>query len=230
MAQARSAPQRLRAAAPAPPPVPVVQRAVAPPPPRAGRVAQRAVATTPDPTGLPISQRPVVTCTMGQGVSAYLDKAVLYSSGFSTCTPIVLFNESKRYGGLFHFAAEDMKNQSKALWSFYSRVQPTAIYIGDRSVAPDSQHGHDVSQSDTEALVGLFTGMCGFKGKCEMLTVRAQQYYVTLGADDALWVTPDWPKASNVDIDFSKSKAPPIPPSASAANIRMVGQNLYEKK
>lgn len=215
-----------------PAPHSTAQRKPVPPTGRRGAsaVIQRAVLTTStNSTGLPMAQRPVVKCTMGQGVIGQLDKVVLHSDRFSSCTPIILFNADSGRGGLFHFAAEQLAPQRSALWGIFAAVTPTEIWIGDRSVTSTGMGLYDAAQTDPQALKEYFEQECLYPGKIAMLALRAQQYYVTADDKGELLILLERPKASDVDIDYTFDKKPDIPETAKDAMFGVVlfGKNRW---
>jgi hypothetical protein len=193
----------------------------------AGRIGiiQRAVIGT----AVPMKQRPVVKCTMGQGVTGTLDRVVLYSAGFSTCTPVIMFNEKSRCGGLFHFAAGRLDLQGMALGKVHDALVPSVIFIGDRSIKNKSSiKALDEPIEDVAEITNFLKDQ--WMGFCEIntLELRARQYYVTLDEGGKLLITPDWPGASAIDIDFTTTNKPKIDTSVAAitTDVLMFGKNL----
>lgn len=75
-----------------------------------------------------LADRIVLECAMGQGIYADLRSYALFSGGFSSCTPVVLWN-GKAMAGLFHWAA-GADEQADALLEVVSAVEPTHVFIG----------------------------------------------------------------------------------------------------
>lgn len=189
------------------------------------RAVQRAVTTT---TAAP---RPVVECTMGQGVQGSLERVVLHSRRFSTCTPIVMFNDMTWVGGLFHYAAGDFKAQQGPLSSLMNRILPSLIYIGKRAVDSTIGGAFDRTEAETSddfEIIAKFLKVKGYDGEIKTLG-RAAQYYVWLDSSNKLQITYDLPKGTGDWIDFTYSKTPTIPSTAAAAmkDVVLFGQNLY---
>src|SRR5262245_16009614 len=65
---------------------------------------------------------------MRRGVAASLNTYDLYSPGFADCSPVVMFNNTTRSCGLFHFYAGKMEEQSQLLKDMANEVSPTVIY------------------------------------------------------------------------------------------------------
>lgn len=133
---------------------------------------------------IPLGERVLVACTMGQGVAADLARFVLHSEDFSSCTAIVLFNADTGMGGLFHFAAgfagkKDKTPQSDELRTLFNRVAPTQIHIDFRSQMP----------RDFADLSAFFVKGCGFSGRI-VQQKEAGSCHAYLGDQGQLRITP----------------------------------------
>lgn len=204
-----------------------VQRQGAPLPPRlalrrAGVVQRAEVSLT-----VPKAKRPVVKCTMGQGVTGYLDRVVLASDRFSSCSPIVLYNEKTRFAGLFHYYAKGLAKQEDALRAFYARVQPTVIYLNDRSVKfewmTEISRDHEVQQE-------FFEDVCDFQGKIVMIERKGDSYAVTL--DNAGKVVIADSSVLSIHLDYTYGKPEPVakmPLSGGELETALEGVDLFGK-
>lgn len=90
-----------------------------------------------------------------------------------------MFNSVNNLGSLFHFPAGALDEQRGNLTAAYGRVNPTHIYLNDRTVPTD----YAVAQSsDLPGLRHFFTTDLGFAGNLTAIALRSDQYAVTLGA------------------------------------------------
>ena len=127
---------------------------------------------------LPLHQRPKASLTMGQGLVVDLGQMILFSDEFSTCSPVVMFNQATRAGCLFHFPAGGIGRMRPHLNMAYGRVVPTHVYLNDRTI----NLGDSVPQtSDVQPLRDFFRQEMGFAGALQMIALRSNQYAVTLG-------------------------------------------------
>lgn len=56
----------------------------------------------------PINDRPRIMVAMGQGAVVHSDHYQLYSDSFSTCSPLIFYNEETKMIGLFHVPCPDI--------------------------------------------------------------------------------------------------------------------------
>jgi hypothetical protein len=221
----RAPPARHIGVAPAPALAVQRQRRVA----GTGRVGiiQRAAATS---SAIPQSKRPVVKCTMGQGVTGYLDRVVLASDQFSTCSPIIMYNAKSRFAGLFHFAASGLEKQKVSLRTLHDRVRPTVIYLNDRSVKFEwmKRISHDhVEQQE------FFEDECGYTGKFVMIAVKGDSYAVTL--DDADEILLSNTTEFTAELDYSSNQPNWVTSTSLSGGeldkalegVGLVGKNLW---
>jgi hypothetical protein len=207
-----------------------VQRRHQPVPPRVGSrragVVQRAEVSL----KVPKAKRPVVKCTMGQGITGYLDRVVLASDRFSSCSPIILYNAKTRFAGLFHFYAKGLAKQKDSLLALYDRVRPTVIYLSDRSVRFEWQtqisHDHEDQQE-------FFEEKCAFEGEFIMLARRGDSYAATL--DDAGEVVVTDSSLLSIHLDYTydkpewaaKSSLSSSELETSIEGVELFGKNLW---
>jgi hypothetical protein len=125
---------------------------------------------------IPKMNRPTAELTMGQGVAVDLGQMILFSDEFSSCSPIVLFNATTRIGSLFHFPANRLEAQRGNLQAMYNHVQPTHIYLNDRSA-------FFPGQTDYADLRNFFQNDLGFAGEFRDIPKAWRNYAVTLGDD-----------------------------------------------
>ncbi|MEH2120427.1 eCIS core domain-containing protein [Nostoc sp.] len=132
----------------------------------------------------PINERREVTLAMGQGVVAALGEVVLSSNSFSSCSPIVMFNAGSQKGALIHFPARDIKTMSAYLKSMYEKVQPTEIYINERTALNKTGFTLQVdTEKDPKELTSFFQDECKFSGRIKRIDKESSEYSVTLGED-----------------------------------------------
>ncbi|MEH2394219.1 MAG: DUF4157 domain-containing protein [Nostoc sp.] len=135
-------------------------------------------------TAKPINERREVTLAMGQGVVAPLGEVVLSSDSFSSCSPIVMFNAGSQKGALIHFPAGDIENMSAYLKSMYKKVQPTEIYINERTALNKTGFTLQVdTEKDPKELTSFFQDECKFNGRIKRIDKESSEYSVTLGED-----------------------------------------------
>ena len=128
----------------------------------------------------PLQNRPTAVLTMGQGLVADLGQIVLYSDDFSTCSPVVLFNQNTRKGSLFHFPAQGLGTMRGHLTNAYNQVSPTHVMLNDRTL----NVGFNVAMSnDVPSLTAFFQNEIGFNGQLSTIPARSDSYSVTLGAN-----------------------------------------------
>jgi hypothetical protein len=180
---------------------------------------------------VPKAKRPVVKCTMGQGVTGYLDRVVLASDKFSSCSPIILYNAKTRFAGLFHFYAKGLAKQKDSLLALYDRVRPTVIYLSDRSVKFEWQtqisHDHEDQQE-------FFEEKCDFEGDFIMLARRGDSYAATLDDSGEVVVTDSSLLSIHLDYTYDKPAWAAKPSSlssseleASIEGVELFGKNLW---
>lgn len=186
-----------------------------------------------------IAKKPCASCTMGQGVAGPLDEVMLHSTGFSSCSPIVMFNSATCWGGLFHFAAGNLDKQKGALLLMLKDVQPTELYIPKRDeltqgtwdgIIPRDAHREESGQpeDDSEILKSFFQQH--FKKTIKM-TPSGETFYVTANASRQLVISPGLAPGPMVDmVDYSKTNTPTIPPDCIYAMSSVVcyGRNMYK--
>lgn len=142
---------------------------------------------------IPLSERPYIECTMGQGVEADLRKFILYSDQFSSCSPVVMFNENTSIAGLFHYGAGDEK-QLPQLKQMFDSIKPTFIGIENRkeyNEQIDKKNGfmtHAHYPDDYSAL-GTFFSELGRKP--DTITAHSANYYVYLDDKQTLKIDTD---------------------------------------
>jgi hypothetical protein len=92
-----------------------------------------------------------VDVAMGQGARGDLSRFNFYSGSFSSCTPVAMYNDATRMGGLFHYAAGN-RRQDGELRSMYDAVAPTWVTMPRR-------RGGDVdNRADCESVNALLDG------------------------------------------------------------------------
>jgi hypothetical protein len=126
---------------------------------------------------IPVGHRLTAKLTMGQGLVANLGQLILFSDEFSSCSPIVLYNQHTHMGGLFHFPAGAFEEQSDNLRQMYLRVLPTHVYLNNRGRI-DEVRG--TMSTDHIGLQGFFENDLGFDGQIQMIALRSPSYAVTL--------------------------------------------------
>jgi hypothetical protein len=177
------------------------------------------------------SRRVVIKCTMGQGVVGHLGRVVLVSDQFSSCSPIVMFNAQTGMGGLFHFAADNWKQQPDALKVMFQSIRPTVIYLCDRTTATDRMLGQPGS-TDYLLQDEFFREACGYTGEIKLMSLKSQQYCVTLGADGGLTITAASPGAtfdvsSNEWEQVNDSPLSDVATSYAMEDVTKIGKNLW---
>ncbi|MDJ1183062.1 hypothetical protein [Roseofilum casamattae] len=88
----------------------------------------------------------VLRVYQGQGGTADLRKTTIVSHNFTTCTPVVMFNNSTKLGGLFHYATGSLDNQAMEMVNMAKYIQPTHVYIyagAHMNVSPNSEDAQD---------------------------------------------------------------------------------------
>lgn len=73
-------------------------------------------------------KRIMVEVTMGQGVDGDLRKFNFFSSKFSSCSAVAMYNSSTHIGGLFHYAAKNTY-QHQELKRMHDKIAPTLILM-----------------------------------------------------------------------------------------------------
>lgn len=110
----------------------------------------------------PISDRPQINLVMGQGAIGRMDQFKLYSDSFSTCMPVILYNQDTMIGGLFHVPSpgasrsdrdvdgvdevywarplsDDVSKVFDALAEMIRLVKPTSIIVTPGAHGADTQ-------------------------------------------------------------------------------------------
>lgn len=159
---------------------------------------------------VPIAERPVIKLYMEQGVAAPLGQAILFSGQFSTCSPVIMLNNSTGMGGLFHFAAKGLHKQSGDLLNLCDLVDPDVIYLmeGDRG-----------THVDTDALWKFFDDN---RPEVELkeLNISVSGLYITFNEKNSLQLTTRSPKNKPVTHNLRKADTVELPP-----NIQFVGKS-----
>lgn len=136
-------------AAPSPPPSPRYLQRKPPQPPL----------STPQQQGrIELAQRPVIHCTMGQGVIADLTRYSLYSDQFSSCSPVVMYNQASHKAGLFHFGAGSLGKQEAELKDMYRQIEPTLVGLSPRSELSMRTLRMEPAVGDFNTLAEFFVG------------------------------------------------------------------------
>ncbi len=115
---------------------------------RSSDIIQRTKPDTPQILGtevegpIPLAERRVVHLTMSQGVVANLRQLSFYSDEFSSCSPVVMYNDHTLRGGLFHFPGggldpdeygeESRGNTQRRLKQMFEDVGPTNVWLNNR--------------------------------------------------------------------------------------------------
>jgi hypothetical protein len=112
---------------------------------RSSNIVQRTEPDTPQILGdafegtILLADRPVVALTMSQAVVANLKQLSFYSNYFSSCSPVVMYNEHSSIGGLFHFPGggldpelETKEDTERRLLQMYEDVRPTNVWLNSR--------------------------------------------------------------------------------------------------
>jgi hypothetical protein len=125
---------------------------------------------------IPLVQRTVIHCTMGQGVIANLARYSLFSDQFSTCSPVVMFNEQTLQAGLFHYGASSTKQRAE-LKDMHDKISPTYIGLNPRELAVKSgpSEGDDVS-----SLTKFFADEIKTTAAIQQIKLQSNQYAVFL--------------------------------------------------
>lgn len=78
----------------------------------------------------------MIALFMGQGLCVDMKKFILYSGGFNTCSPVVMFNEGNQRGGLFHFPAAGggaiPESSKRSLRQMMEKIAPTLVRVENR--------------------------------------------------------------------------------------------------
>jgi len=118
-------------------------------------------------TVLPSSERAKLIIRMGQGITGPLGQIYPYSTQFSSCSPVVIYNADTKMCGLYHFPAESKVNKKNGVGATLAQmckeVKPTAIYLfeGDEKPSPLSNISKsDGRSADHAALKELFKKIC----------------------------------------------------------------------
>lgn len=128
----------------------------------------------------PLQNRPTAVLTMGQGLVADLGQIILYSDDFSSCSPVVLFNQNTRRGSLFHFPAQGIGTMRGHLTNAFNQVSPTHVLLNNRTL----NVGFNVAMSnDVPTLSAFFQNELGFNGQLMAIAGLSDSYSVTLGAN-----------------------------------------------
>lgn len=136
---------------------------------------------------IPLAERREIGLTMGQGVVANLGRYSLFSDQFSSCSPVVMFNEKTLVGGLFHYGAKSVI-QYHELTSMYERIEPTVIHLNRR---PDHGAGgstKDYSRDDFESLSEFFAKTLGTRARIERIDYEGANYAVYLDDNGRLQI------------------------------------------
>jgi len=148
-----------------------------------------------------LAQRTVIHCTMGQGVVADLRRYTLYSDQFSSCSPVVMFNEDTRLGGLFHYAAASTV-QFGELADMYHRIEPTLIAVNRRAMPGTSGQEYD----DYESLMRFFVHRLGVgEDRLVLIAEKSSSFAVSLDEQDEMQLTASRPSSSYYDVTHEKS-------------------------
>ncbi|MDX2284342.1 MAG: hypothetical protein NW241_09275 [Bacteroidia bacterium] len=133
----------------------------------------------------PIGTRPVAHLTMGQALVAHLGQLILFSDEFSSCSPVVMFNEDTLRGGLMHFPAGGLKGQRENLLRMCGQIVPTQIILFKRpNVMAASGYNLAMAQPDDARSIAEFLEDEGVSSDITISNLASSQYYVTLGEDD----------------------------------------------
>lgn len=76
-----------------------------------------------------IKERPIAELAMGQALISNMGQIILHSQNFSSCSPVIMFNETSGKGGLMHFPAGALEQQGENLKTMYAEVQPNVAYL-----------------------------------------------------------------------------------------------------
>jgi hypothetical protein len=161
---------------------------------------------------VPRTDRPIAELDMGQGLMARLDQLCLYSKEFSSCSPVILYNEISKVGGLYHFPASALKKNllamteeqvqivKKSLSSMVERIRPTHIFVNERDpYADDVSMGYNVMRAprgwrpDSKDLREFFEQSCSYKGVVSEVSKTGKRvadgfFWITLGDNDELLI------------------------------------------
>lgn len=129
---------------------------------------------------IPVNERHTIKLTMGQGLVANLGQLILYSDEFSSCSPVVMYNQNTHMGGLFHFPAGSLEAQRGNLTSMYNRVNPTHVFVNDRGRLDG---GMGPQSMDHFHLEDFFTNDLGFQWPVDQIPLRSNQYALTQAED-----------------------------------------------
>lgn len=89
---------------------------------------------------------------MGQGIVGHLGQLILSSNEFSTCSPIVMFNNQTGIGGLYHFPASALYSLDSGtshmayMLAMAEAVEPTHIIVhsgADRNISESGNYDGD---------------------------------------------------------------------------------------
>lgn len=127
-------------------------------------------------------EKSVIEMKMGQGVVGNLKQVTLYSEDFSSCTPVIFYNQCTKIGGLYHFPAEMLSNRAQSelspehnivkatLKSMLEEVKPTEIILNTRNpyIYTPTPHGW---QPDSFHLENFFRDQqgCSFNGEIKKI-------------------------------------------------------------
>jgi len=144
-----------------------------------------------------LAQRPVIHCTMGQGVIADLTRYSLYSDQFSSCSPVVMYNQESHKAGLFHFGAGSLGEQEAELKDMYRQIGPTLVGLNPRSEFSMRTLRMEPAMGDFNTLVEFFVGEFKLSpGNIYEIKAQSNQYAVFLDAGNKLQIETSEPASA----------------------------------
>ncbi len=144
-----------------------------------------------------LAQRPVIHCTMGQGVIADLTRYSLYSDQFSSCSPVVMYNQGSHKAGLFHFGAGSLGKQEAELKDMYRQIEPTLVCLNPRSEFSMRTLRMEPAVGDFNTLAEFFVGELRFpEGNIYEIKAQSDRYAVFLDAGNKLRIKTSEPASA----------------------------------
>jgi len=134
---------------------------------------------------------------MGQGVIADLTRYSLYSDQFSSCSPVVMYNQESHKAGLFHFGAGSLGEQEAELKDMYRQIGPTLVGLNPRSEFSMRTLRMEPAMGDFNTLVEFFVGEFKLSpGNIYEIKAQSNQYAVFLDAGNKLQIETSEPASA----------------------------------
>jgi hypothetical protein len=170
---------------------------------------------------LPLMMRPVVKLYMEQGCAGNLGRVQLFSGQFSSCSPVIIFNEETKIGGLYHYAGGKMDEEKSAdLIQMLKFIKPTVVHVLQ---GEDSSEGNlkrveldenELEDAPERLIPNWFhiKKLCHQNGCNNLVIDKANTWNavtVTLGAEDSgLSISKGYP---DVEFDLGNVKKSSLP-------------------